>query len=174
MRVVEKQIALSPQAAVHYESNAFADKHPEFVRCQQNAKAMLGYIEQNKLPMTVDSFEKAYEHLRNERKLFVPNGTSFAQMTAAEVRQLAQEHGIPRYDHRGQIVGYDWPENFYKLPPVETEDSPRLRQKSQMSHPGDYGKKPTKREFAMWDSTRQREWSESNGTWGHALPEYLR
>lgn len=47
----------------HTEANAFADEHPEFILNQQNAAAMLQYVDSRKLAKTKKNFERAFKEL---------------------------------------------------------------------------------------------------------------
>lgn len=165
---------LSTTAATHYEARLFAETHPDYFVCQKNADAMLGYIQENKLDLTIDGFSKAYESLNSEGRLYTPSAESVAKMTAQEYEELAKLNGTPRRGADGKIVAYDWDPAWQRLPSAETENSPNRRRKSEMTHPEDFGAKPTKRELATWSAERFREWAESNGSWNRELPEYLR
>ncbi len=164
----------SREVSVHAEANVWKERHPEFFVCPKNSTLMISWLNDHDLPASYANFDRAYAALSSEGKLFVPNATAFAQMTSDEALSLAQQNGIPRYDHRGKVVGYDWPEEFSQLPQVETANSPRRRRRSEMDHPEDLDGQPTKRQWAMWGADRQRQWMEATGVWGHALPEFLR
>jgi hypothetical protein len=163
---------LSPTAATHFEANLFHEHNPSFFVCQQNSEAMLQYLQDRKLEPVYENFESAYTYLRAEGKLLIPSTATLANMTSSEVENLARANGIPRRDYSGKIIGYDWPKEF-QLPPVETADSPTRLSKSQMAHPEDYGRTPTKRELAMWGPDRFDEWVKANGHENRALPPSL-
>jgi hypothetical protein len=149
---------LQPAAATHYEARAFQEKNPDFFICKQNATVMLEYMTQRKIPTTVEGFEKAFKHLSEENKLLFPNAATLAKLTSQQVKELCMLNGN----------GEDWDPRWKNLPPQT--NAGRLT-KQMMKHPEDFGRVPTKREFAEWNADRIAEWCDANGHKGHELPE---
>jgi hypothetical protein len=157
-------VALSASAAGKYEAQAFTERHLEaFVACQYNSGVMMKYIEDHKLPPNVDSFEKAFVALSKQFKLW-PAPAIMAAMSAEQIHKLQEEIGIPRYDFRGKITGYDWPDGVTNLIASSEREWSRQRTVSDCrpTNPKLVGHKPTNKELAIWTSEQMRAWQDAN------------
>lgn len=152
------------------ECTLFAENTPDFFRCEFNMNLLVDYCNAKDWTVTWPNLTKAHKACWDSE--IHPNRETLAKMTAEEVQTVAALNGTPQYDSSGRILGYNLHESWSSAPVVDAPS--RYRQKGQMSNPEDFGAKPSKREWAMWSANRQREWMESNGTWNHELPDYLR
>jgi hypothetical protein len=175
--IVEQQVDpkyLSTLAAARYEAETFMSRHPEWFCTPANGEVMRKYMEDNSLILTVENFEHAFEVLKRQGKI-LPTRESMVKMSDAELKKFYEANGTPRYDGHGRLLGYDLPEVYTETP---TDDYNRPRAKVTQSrmplHPEDARRDPSKREYAMWDSDRQRDWLIARGYWGGDLPEFLR
>jgi hypothetical protein len=164
---------LSHQSAEAYEARLFAESHPDFVQCTFNSQRMMDYVTDHKLPLTAPSFEKAFKALSKQFKLW-PSPSVMATMSPEELRKLAQEIGIERFDARGRSVGFDWPEGIAQLQEKAAREYSHTRTVSDCRPPNPrlIGYKPTKKEFASWNADMLTAWMSANDL--TELPQYLR
>jgi hypothetical protein len=165
MPLTDEQIAaLSPNAASHYEANAFAELHSEsFVPCRYNSDVMMAYLAAHKLPLTVANFERAFKALTLQFKLW-PSPAVMASMSSGQIKKLQEEIGIPRFDLRGKITGFDWPDGITNLIAATERAWVQQRTVSDLrpTNPKLVGHKPTAKEIATWSSAQFREWQNAN------------
>lgn len=117
----EERKKLSPQAAEHYEAALFAQRHPEFYPCPDNATAMVEYLQSRKMPCTFENFEKAFTALKKQHRI-MPGAEALELMTGEEVKELSEKVGVPVRDFRGRIIGYELPASLTH----RSEDAPRV------------------------------------------------
>jgi hypothetical protein len=157
-------ITLSESSAARYEAEGFAERHSQdYVPCQYNSDTMLKYISDHKLPLTFDSFEKAFVALSKQFRLW-PSPAVMASMSAEQIRKLDTEIGVPRYDFRGKITGRDWPDGVTNLIASSEREWSRQRTISDCRPTNQklVGHKPTPKEIATWSSSQFREWQNAN------------
>lgn len=164
---VKKSDFYTESTAVWLEVQAFKDRNPQYFACQHNMRVVLDYLQRNNMLVNYDNLEEAFAWAQGEGKLFTPSAESFAKMTAAEVKQMAQENGIPQFNESGDLLGYAFPDTWGKVAPVDL----RKIKAREMRHPEDLKHKPSRREWAMWDADRSREYLQATGHWGHELPK---
>jgi signal recognition particle subunit SEC65 len=156
----EERQKLSRDSSEHYEAVLFAERHPEFYPCQQNATAMIQWLEHRKLDCTFANFEKAFKALQGR---LIPGAEAFEKMTAEEVRELAKKVGVEQFDEFGRSAGWDFkmPEQSWRSKKRVTavhslEDSIPIR-------PEDVGRKITRAELAQMSSQELSGWTRANG-----------
>jgi hypothetical protein len=172
--VVDKAY-LGKVSAARYEAQTFMSRHPEFFSTPENGRVMTQYMMDHNLILTAENFEHTFEKLKS-LGLLLPAREVVANMSADEIKKLGQMHGSPVYDGHGRLAGYDLPDAYNEPSP----DFNRPRQGASFTqsrlplHPEDARRDPSKREFAMWDSDRQRDWLIARDYWGKDLPEFLK
>ena len=163
---------LSKVSAARFEALTFMNLHPEYFSTPANGKVMTDYMAQEKLILTAENFEYAFEKLKAQGKI-LPAKEALATMSDAESQQFYRDHGTPVYDGHGRITGYNLPE-IYRTESTASYNRPRFTQSTLPAHPEDAKRNPSKREFAMWNADRQRDWLIERGYWGKDLPGFLR
>lgn len=127
----------------HAEANAFAQAHPEFIQCRENADAMMQYIGSRKMALTVKNFEIAFSALKESGLLILREPEPAPPSPPTEVRT--------------------------DPPKVEASQSviPSAMTRSSASGSGTPPRKkgPTARELAMMTATELKEYYESTGQW---------
>jgi hypothetical protein len=172
----QSQKLLDHQSAGAYMAQLFAESTPDFVQCKFNSAQMIEYMEARKLPLNVENFRKAFAALTKLHKLW-PSPPAMENMSPTEIRKLMEEIGIPRYDARGKVIGYDWPDG---IPERIREEDQRWKRERTPSNATDYssadlrlvGYRPSKRELAGWSSDRLQLWMRANELTD--IPDYLK
>jgi hypothetical protein len=175
---------LSARANAHLEALVFVHENPDFLPSKQNSAFILAQFKQKGIEKpTAKDFADAYRKGLEAKKLLTRDEVRkvIQAGSAADLQNLVEREGIPRYDERGRFIGHDYPESFTE--PVKL-DSERSKQAGRATathmspiatdHPNDEAYRPSKREFAGWGPRRQREWLEAAGYWGRDLPDYLK
>jgi hypothetical protein len=172
--VVDKAY-LGKVSAARYEAQTFMSRHPEFFATPQNGKIMTDYMAEKNLILTAENFEHAFEKLKAQGKI-LPAREVLATMSAEQVRKLSETHGTPVYDGHGRIAGYDLPDAYNEPSPDfnRPRQGVRYTQDRLPAHPEDAQRNPSRREYAMWDSDRQKAWLVERGYWGRDLPDFLK
>jgi hypothetical protein len=166
---------LGKVAAARFEAETFLARHREFFCTPENGQLMTQYMQDHNLILTAENFEHTFEKLKS-RGLLLPAKEALAAMSADEIKKMGEMHGTPRYDGHGRIIGYDFPDAYDE--PSDDYNRPRLGASFTQSrlplHPEDAKRDPSRREYAMWDSDRQRDWLIARGYWGGDLPDFLK
>lgn len=163
-------------AAARYEAESFLQMHgKDYFPTPQNGKLISDYVQQNNLPLSAEGFEEAFTALQKSGDL-LPARESVARMSADEIKEFAKQNGTPVYGPDGRVLGHNLPSAYSEPTSGEGYNRPRARytQSTLSSHPEDAKRNPSKREFAMWDHQRAKDWLIERGYWDGDLPEFLR
>lgn len=175
---------LSATAAVRYEVDCFLERNPGYFKCDANKEALLDWVVERNISLTVDNLEVAYRALTKEKKLVeLPSAEKLATMPADKVMAFAKKYGSEQFDDHGRSQGYALAQNFARPTAADEALSRRHRRTSANSvreslpaerqFPQDAGKRPSRREFATWPADRLKEFLEFETPDGQ-LPSYLR
>ncbi len=161
---------LDQVSAARYEAQTFLSKHPEFFATPANGHKIVNYMQEHNLKLNAENYEYAFEKLKGQGEL-LPGREALATMSAEEFKQFAKTHGTPVSDEVGR-VSYELPDAYLRES-TESYNRPRYTQNTPPVHPEDAKRNPSKREFAFWNSSRQRDWLIARGYWGKNLPDFL-
>ena len=165
MTEVNKQ-HLDQVSAARYEAETFMSMHPEFFATPENGRLITEFMAEKNLKLNATNMEYSFEKLKAAGKL-LPAGEEFANMTAAETKEFAKQHGEPVYDGFGNISGYNLPD-VYRAPASSYN---RPRQSSTIEpvadrFPQDAGKTFTPKQLASFSADRLKAFYQRTNQWG--------
>src|SRR5581483_12484899 len=98
MRVEIKNVQdkFSDRTVAECEMILFAERTPDFFKCEENIKALVDFCNSKNWPIDMPHLEKAHVACKSEGKEFVPTAERIQQMTAEEARRLYEMNGVPQ------------------------------------------------------------------------------